>query len=98
MQKSISTSRPSLGRNAQVTDNLQKSLRLNRAGTARLRLGPRYPPHRKLPTPRTSVTNPLMSSETSSAASPKKLSLDDVRHVAMLSRLALDEDHLKRLT
>ena len=38
-----------------------------------------------------------MSSDTPSAAA-KKLTLDDVRHVAMLSRLALDEEHLKRLT
>ena len=27
----------------------------------------------------------------------QKLTLDDVKHVAMLSRLALDEDHLRRL-
>lgn len=33
----------------------------------------------------------------SAAAADAKLSLDDVRHVAMLSRLALDEAHLKRM-
>jgi aspartyl-tRNA(Asn)/glutamyl-tRNA(Gln) amidotransferase subunit C len=38
-----------------------------------------------------------MSTETAPTAS-KKLTLDDVRHVAMLARLALTEDHLKRLT
>ena len=37
-----------------------------------------------------------MASDTPSAG--KTLTLDDVRHVAMLSRLALDEEHLKRLT
>ena len=30
-------------------------------------------------------------------SAPQKLSLDDVRHVAVLARLALDEPHLKRL-
>ncbi|HET6249285.1 MAG TPA: Asp-tRNA(Asn)/Glu-tRNA(Gln) amidotransferase subunit GatC [Tepidisphaeraceae bacterium] len=39
-----------------------------------------------------------MAFDTETAASARKLSLDDVRHVAMLSRLALDEEHLKRLT
>ena len=38
-----------------------------------------------------------MSSD-SATNSDKKLTLKDVRHVAMLSRLALDEDHLIRLT
>jgi aspartyl-tRNA(Asn)/glutamyl-tRNA(Gln) amidotransferase subunit C len=39
-----------------------------------------------------------MAPDTTSSPSAKKLTLDDVRHVAMLARLALDEDHLKRLT
>jgi aspartyl-tRNA(Asn)/glutamyl-tRNA(Gln) amidotransferase subunit C len=38
-----------------------------------------------------------MSSDVTSSAA-KKLTLADVRHVATLSRLALDEEHLKRLT
>src|SRR5665213_569769 len=39
-----------------------------------------------------------MIADSSSSAPAAKLTLDDVRHVAMLSRLALDEPHLKRLT
>jgi aspartyl-tRNA(Asn)/glutamyl-tRNA(Gln) amidotransferase subunit C len=39
-----------------------------------------------------------MTSDSSPSSSSTKLTLDDVRHVAMLSRLALDEPHLKRLT
>src|SRR5580704_10907268 len=39
-----------------------------------------------------------MAADTTPAAATEKLSLEDVRHVAMLSRLALDDDHLKRLT
>ena len=39
-----------------------------------------------------------MAADTNPSPSDKKLTLDDVRHVAMLSRLALDDAHLKRLT
>ena len=51
-----------------------------------------------LPVQPAPVRNIGMASDTHSAASARKLTLDDVRHVAMLSRLALDEDHLQRLT
>jgi len=39
-----------------------------------------------------------MAAETTTPPATDKLSLDDVRHVATLARLALDDAHLKRLT
>jgi len=43
-------------------------------------------------------TNAAMAADSTSPDSHKKLTLEDVRHVAMLSRLALDDEHLIRLT
>lgn len=39
-----------------------------------------------------------MAADSISTSPDKSLTLDDVRHVAMLARLALDDEHLKRLT
>lgn len=39
-----------------------------------------------------------MPDDLPAAADARKLSLEDVRHVAMLARLALDDAHLVRLT
>ena len=39
-----------------------------------------------------------MAADSTPSGSYKKLTLDDVRDVAMLARLALDEERLKRLT
>jgi aspartyl-tRNA(Asn)/glutamyl-tRNA(Gln) amidotransferase subunit C len=39
-----------------------------------------------------------MAADPVNVRSQKALTLDDVRHVAMLSRLAMSEEHLKRLT
>ncbi|MDB5302133.1 MAG: glutamyl-tRNA amidotransferase [Phycisphaerales bacterium] len=39
-----------------------------------------------------------MASDSTNKAGNRALALEDVRHVAMLSRLALGDEHLKRLT
>lgn len=39
-----------------------------------------------------------MASDTTPSPAHQKLTLDDVKHVAVLARLALDEHHLIRLT
>jgi aspartyl-tRNA(Asn)/glutamyl-tRNA(Gln) amidotransferase subunit C len=39
-----------------------------------------------------------MAAESTPSTGSQTLTLKDVRHVAMLSRLALNDDHLKRLT
>lgn len=51
-----------------------------------------------LPSGRPRVTSAPMAADTTPAASYKKLTLDDVRDVAMLARLALNEERLQRLT